>query len=93
MEMKNYMETVVKEALKQVLANIPGVCRCDRCQMDMMALALNRLTPSYTVTHTGAIFTKLRMWDPDNQVKILAEVTKAVMQVAERPHHNEGLNT
>ncbi len=88
MEVKNYMEIVVREALKQVLANMTDVCQCERCRLDMMALALNNLAPRYTVSHTGEVFTKLRMWDADNQVKILAEVTKAAMQVAAKPNHS-----
>lgn len=87
MQLKNYMEIAVSNALEQVLANIPNVCRCDRCKMDMMALALNRLPPRYTVTHSGEVFTRLRMWDTGSQAQILTEVTRAALQVAARPNH------
>lgn len=87
MKLKNYMEIVVADALRQVLANMPHVCQCERCRLDMMALALNRLPPKYTVTHSGEVFTKLRMWDAGNQAKILTEVTRAAMQVGEKPSH------
>lgn len=87
MKLQNYMEIVVADALQQVLANMPHICRCERCRLDMMALALNRLPPKYTVTRSGEVFTKLRMWDTSNQAKILAEVTRAAMRVGEKPSH------
>lgn len=87
MKLKNYMENAVSDALQHVLATMPQICQCERCRLDIMALALNRLPPKYTITHSGEVFTKLKMWDAGNQAKILAEVTKAAMQVGSKPSH------
>ncbi|MHB1167249.1 MAG: late competence development ComFB family protein [Carboxydocellales bacterium] len=87
MELKNYMEIAVVDALRHVLATMPQICQCERCKLDIMCMALNRLPPQYTITHNGAVFTKLKMWDVSNQAIILTEITKAAMQVGGKPSH------
>lgn len=89
MQLHNFMESAVSEALQTVLVQIPGICDCERCRLDIMALALNRLPPKYTVTHSGEVFTRLKMWDVGNQAAVLSEVTRAAMVVAGHPNHGQ----
>lgn len=89
MLLHNFMESAVSEALQIVLAKMPDICKCERCRLDMMALALNKLPPKYTVTHSGEVFTRLNMWNLGNQAAVLSEVTRAAMVVASHPSHEQ----
>ncbi|HAA81501.1 MAG TPA: competence protein ComFB, partial [Thermoanaerobacter sp.] len=40
MHLKNYMEDAVDQMMDKVLKDL-DVCKCDRCRMDIKALALN----------------------------------------------------
>ena len=54
----NETEEVVMEELEKQLnkEEYQTVCRCEECIMDMMALALNQLQPSYRSSFTGVIY-------------------------------------
>lgn len=43
-QIKNYMEEIVFSLMKEVLADI-NVCSCEKCKMDIAAIALNDLPP------------------------------------------------
>ncbi|HEX3033259.1 MAG TPA: late competence development ComFB family protein [Bacillota bacterium] len=87
MQLRNFMESAVSQALKTVLEQMPDICQCERCRLDIMALALNKLPPKYTLTHSGEVFTRLNMWDVGNQAAVLSEVTRAAMIVSGHPNH------
>lgn len=48
-QIKNYMEDVVFGQMKEVLADI-NMCTCEKCLLDVAAIALNDLPPKYVVT-------------------------------------------
>ena len=89
--LKNYTEVAVAEMLPRVLEEYrkqnPGVCDCERCREDIMAIALNRLPPRYVVTDEGTIYTKVIF----DQIGGRAEVTAAILQgikvVSAHPRH------
>ncbi len=51
-QIKNYMEDVVFGQMKEVLADI-NMCTCEKCLLDVAAIALNDLPPKYVVTEKG----------------------------------------
>ena len=53
------MEDAVEYQLNKLLPTMPEVCSCDNCKLDMMSYALNRLSPQYVRTDTGALFQNL----------------------------------
>lgn len=61
--LKNFTEIAVKELLPDVLEkyskNYPGLCTCEKCLEDVMAIALNRLPPRYVSTDKGSILTQV----------------------------------
>ena len=52
----NYMEVLVEKYLESVLVEWEGLCTCEKCKKDIMAVALNNLKPMYIVTDTGEVY-------------------------------------
>lgn len=88
MELKNYMEDPVAETLREILAKEKGICSCERCWLDMMALALNSLSPKYVVRKTGYVYAKSNELTTQFRVDILVAVMKAKALVSSIPRHN-----
>ena len=86
---ENIMEHVVDEVIEDLL-KVPTlqVCRCDRCYIDIKALALNRLPPKYVVTERGEIFAKLGTFRNQVRVDVLKAVIEAIEIVRQRPSHS-----
>lgn len=87
MEVYNYMEYIVHDALEDILKSRQDVCKCERCRLDMQAWALNRLPPKYVVTEKGRVFTKLQEVEVQFRADVLREVTRAVSQISKNPSH------
>ncbi|MHB9093927.1 MAG: late competence development ComFB family protein [Eubacteriales bacterium] len=87
MELHNYTEKVVREVLDDILAKREGICKCEKCRLDMMAIALNNLQPQYYVSNKGEVFSKLQATYMEMRTKVLTEVTKATMLVERQPQH------
>ena len=59
LEIKNYMEEVVFNHMDKVLNNME-ICKCEKCRMDIAAIALNNLPTKYVVTQKGELYSKVR---------------------------------
>ncbi len=88
-EITNYMEICVKDALIPVL-NAVNSCTCEKCRLDITAIALNSLPPKYVVTKKGQLYTKLSALQQQFDVDIIAAITKAAVLVGRSPRHDEG---
>lgn len=88
MELKNYMEDAVAETLREILAKDKDICSCQRCWLDMMALALNSLSPKYVVRKTGYVYAKSNELTTQFRVDILVAVMKAKELVSGTPRHD-----
>jgi len=84
---KNYMEEAVGNMLDRVLENI-DVCKCPKCKLDIMALALNRLPPRYFVTKEGELFERLAELQEQFTVDITAAIAAAAFIVKNNPKHD-----
>lgn len=89
MELYNYMEETVLRYIDQVLEKYNNICKCEKCILDMAAIALNNLPPEYTVTDKGKLFTKVKEMEAQHGVNIIREVTKAVEIVSKNPKHED----
>jgi len=89
MELHNYTETVVKEVLNEILATRNDICKCEQCKLDIMAKALNNLTPQYYVSNRGEVFSKVLSTYLETKTKVITEVTKSIMQISRAPHHDQ----
>lgn len=88
--LKNLMEDIVEDVLPSVLKKYPDVCRCQKCILDIKAIALNQLKPQYAVTQNGEVYVKVAN-ELDLQFKsdVTKELSKAIELVTKRPrHHN-----
>lgn len=89
MELHNYTETVVNEVLNEILATRNDICKCEQCRLDIMAKALNNLSPQYYVSNRGEVFSKILSTYLETRTKVVTEVTKAIMKISRSPHHDE----
>ncbi len=86
--LKNYMEECVTDMIDSILKDIK-CCTCDKCKLDITAIALNALPPKYVVTRKGQIYTKLLAVQRQFEVDIIASITKAAVIVGRNPRHSE----
>lgn len=87
MKFLNYMEVMVKESLEELLAEKEDICKCQKCKIDMMVWALNRLPPKYIVTDKGRLYTRLKEQEIQFKTDIVRELTKAIIQIRKNPRH------
>lgn len=87
MKLYNYMEEVVKDTLEKLLSKKQDICKCQKCKLDMMAHALNRLPPKYVVSDKGIVFTKLQEVEIQFRADVTKELTRAIEHVSKNPQH------
>ncbi|WP_242967902.1 late competence development ComFB family protein [Tepidibacter mesophilus] len=85
-ELKNYMEDLVDIHLNKLLEEYKDVCKCNRCILDIKAMALNNLKPRYGVTQRGNLFIRIDESTNESNVKIISEIIKAIEKVSKNPH-------
>ena len=86
-ELRNYTEIVVQQALQDYLRSNELACSCERCQADIMALALNRLPARYYVSSRGEIMTQWESQALPDQARVMSDVVLAAQQVKTTPSH------
>ena len=87
LQLRNHMEEVVYSQVEDILKGM-DMCKCEKCRMDIAALALNELPPKYIVTDKGVIFSKIDSLQHQFNIVVTAAVTKAVMSVRSSPRHD-----
>jgi len=83
---KNCMYDLVKSNLSNIAQNTDS-CLCERCSMDIMALALNNLPNKYIVTDEGEVYAKTSLLQQQFEVDIIAAIMNALMIVSKNPRH------
>ncbi|MEA5038812.1 MAG: late competence development ComFB family protein [Clostridiaceae bacterium] len=83
----NVIEEFVRQKARETIKEL-GACDCKTCYLNVCAIALNNLPPKYVTTTRGALLSRITATEIGNSSAILIEVTKAVIQVKENPHHN-----
>lgn len=86
-KLKNYMEDVVIHKTDELL-KILNICKCEKCRLDIIAIALNELPPKYVVTNMGELFSKVRELEQQFEVDIEAAIVKAAIFVSKSPKHD-----
>jgi competence protein ComFB len=84
--LKNYMEDVVAKLTDQFMKE-EDACTCEKCRLDVMALALNGLPTAYIVTQRGEIFAAIDSTYLQNQVDAEVAVLNAINMVKASPKH------
>jgi len=86
MLLKNYMEELVFNMIEDLSKKI-SICTCQKCMLDIAAIALNELPPKYVVTEKGELYSKLEILKQQFEVDIVSSVTKAIEKVGNHPQH------
>lgn len=87
MKLKNLMEDEVFHAINRLLEDEKHICTCDKCKLDIAAIALNRLKPKYVVTEKGTLYAKADRLNYQYEVDVVMEITRAIKIVGANPHH------
>ena len=87
MQPYNLIEELVKKQLAMQITSYPNVCKCEQCQSDILALALNQIPPQY-VTGSRNIDVTRNMIAAKYNDRILKAITNALNQVMKNPRPN-----
>ena len=87
MELHNLIEDDVFNVTNKLLSNFTEWCNCDKCKLDIAALALNNLKPRYVVTERGSLLGRANNMNQQFNTDITLEVTKAIEIVGRNPQH------
>ncbi|HNR03479.1 MAG TPA: late competence development ComFB family protein [Bacillota bacterium] len=87
-KLKNYMEDLVIKRTDEILKSI-DVCKCDKCKLDIIALALNSLPSKYVVSAKGELYAKVSELEQQFDIDVGTAIIKAAFLVNENPRHNE----
>lgn len=80
----NLMEKATADNLENVLSRFK-CCKCDRCRKDMLACALNTVTPKYVVIEGG--MPASAVISPQLMTEITTALVRAVIKVKSSPRH------
>ena len=87
-KLKNYFETEVNDLLDAILNRYDNICKCEKCKLDIKALALNSLSVKYTVSEQGEIYTSaLAEVNKQQTIDVTTAITKAIAIVSANPKH------
>lgn len=87
MELKNYKEYAVNHVLPNILKAFPDICTCDKCLLDIKAVALNKLEPQYIVTEKGNLFAQVNEMSLQYEANIMKAVLDGISVVSANPMH------
>jgi hypothetical protein len=84
---RNRSAEMVHDAVEQLLDTRPDLCHCEECTLDLVAYALNRVTPRYSTSLLEPLAP-----DPALERRIRVEIDLAlaagVKRLKEHPHHD-----
>jgi len=85
---KNHMEEVVFNQMSTALDGM-DMCKCEKCRMDIAAIALNELPAKYTVTDKGLLFSKIDALQQQFEIGVTAALVRAAQKVQQLPLHDK----
>lgn len=88
MKLHNIMEDKVTDITKRLMQDGQDFCTCDRCKLDVIAIALNAVPSKYVVTDKGELFGRANLMTNQSDADIIKEVTRAIDIVRESPRHD-----
>ena len=82
----NIMEILV-ERKAETYMELFGLCCCDRCKMDVQALALTELPAKYVVMAKNELPLRLSLYEGRMNTAVTAQILRACKVVLEEPRH------
>lgn len=89
MELKNYMEDIVRQVFREYLQKDPSFCRCPRCERDVVVLTLNQLRGKYVGSQEGEIRAAVAASERQSKADAMLAMLEATKKVKAHPHHQE----
>lgn len=86
MALINVTEQIVEKRMQEILLTI-DCCKCEKCYLDMMAIALNYLKPQYVNTEKGQLIKLAENTSIQKTVDIDIACVKAIDIVSRSPQH------
>jgi competence protein ComFB len=86
--LKNYMEILVDEILPMMLDKENQICKCEKCILDIKAIALNRLPPKYIVRDIGEIYRRYDELGKQLEIDAMEAILRAIDLVKMYPKHD-----
>lgn len=80
------MEDCVLDLIPSVISEM-DICKCNRCQMDIAAYALNKLPPKYVATGKGHMFAKLDTMHAQFGTDIVSVIASGASLIGKNPRH------
>lgn len=87
----NVMQALVEDKVDKYMKMF-GLCTCNRCHIDVVALALSNLPPKYVVAKPHELIPRLSMYEQKFSVVVVTQVMSACRKVLDRPHHQRKEN-
>ena len=84
------MEDIVIDVFHEYKKKHPDFCPCKQCEMDVIALSLNKVKAKYVVSPMGQVFSNIMRNDRQLRADALIAVLDAVKIVSQKPNHNSG---
>lgn len=84
--LKNYMEEIVMNKTDELL-KLMNMCSCEKCRLDIIAIALNELPAKYVVSEIGELYTKLNELEQQFEIDVETAIVKAAVMVSKNPKH------
>ncbi|MCB2290008.1 late competence development ComFB family protein [Clostridium sp. CS001] len=86
--LKNFSEIKVNKLLSNILSKYDNICKCEKCRLDITAVALNSLSTRYIVSEQGEIYTNaLTEVDKQETINVTTAIIKAIEIVSKNPKH------
>ncbi|MCH5149874.1 MAG: late competence development ComFB family protein [Spirochaetales bacterium] len=90
MEIYNLMENYVKDAIKTLLKDKEGICKCEQCRMDMICYCLNKIKPRYVISSRGFVHTRNEeRKNMQMNIDILSVGEEAINVISHMPRHTQ----
>jgi competence protein ComFB len=86
-KLKNYMEELVIGKTDGLL-KLMNMCQCEKCRLDIIAMALNDLPTKYVVSEKGELYTKLNELEQQFEIDVETAIIKAAVIVSRNPKHS-----
>jgi competence protein ComFB len=90
--MKNALEGAVRSIHRELMQKHPEFCACERCEDDVLALALNQTKPRYVSENAslGTVVTGVHLSYDQLRAELTVLVFDAMRKVDASPRHTEG---
>lgn len=86
--LRNFSEIEVNNRLNTLLKGYNNICKCEKCKLDIKALALNSLSARYIVSEEGETYKNI-MAEINKQeiIDVTTAIIKAIETVSANPKH------